>query len=250
MVPLITLLTDFGSADHYVAAMKGVIAGICPEARMIDISHEMQPYAVAEAAFTLAQAAKCFPPDTIHLVVVDPGVGGSRRPILVESGGYRFVGPDNGVFEMAIAGNPVVREIKNDQYFRTPVSHTFHGRDIFAPIAAHLAKGVRAGEFGQPIADWVRLFEASGARVLKVDRYGNIITNLPAQLVGKEGLRIEVGSQVVTESAASYAESHPGSLFAIAGSSGFLEISIDRASAAAATGVKSGDPIRLNASGI
>src|SRR5947209_1391500 len=147
----ITLLTDFGSADYYVAAMKGVILGIHPEAQLVDISHEITPFGIPQAAFVLSQAWQHFPKGTVHLIVVDPGVGSERRPILAEAGGQRFVAPDNGVLTMALeslGGGPAMHEITNDQFFRKPTSRTFHGRDIFAPVAAHLANGTRLDEFG------------------------------------------------------------------------------------------------------
>jgi S-adenosylmethionine hydrolase len=250
-MPIITLLTDFGTTDHYVAAMKGVILGICPEVRLIDITHEIEPYAIAEAAFTLSQAWKCFPPGSIHLVVVDPGVGSSRRPILVESEGHLFVGPDNGVFEMAnsLVRSIQVRAIENDRYFHHPVSQTFHGRDIFAPVAAHLASGIPPAEFGPEITDWVRLFRSAGI-VLKIDRFGNIITDIPAQAIeNKTTIHIEAGSAVITEVAPSYSDAPPNTLFAIAGSSGFVEISINQGNAARQILVKSGDRVRLQTIG-
>ena len=131
--PIVTLLTDFGMADHYVAAMKGVMLGICPAAQLVDISHEIAPYATAEAAFTLEQAWHCFPKGTVHLVVVDPGVGSERRPLLVEAAGHRFVAPDNGVLTMPCAATPEhkVRALTASRYFRKPVSRTFHGAGHF-----------------------------------------------------------------------------------------------------------------------
>jgi S-adenosylmethionine hydrolase len=255
--PLITLLTDFGTSDHYVAAMKGVMAGICPEARFIDITHEIEPYAVAEAAYTLGQVWQCFPAGTIHLVVVDPGVGSARLPVLVESSGHRFVGPDNGVFTSPLEADGAhrVHAITNEKYFRTPVSQTFHGRDIFAPVAGHLALGADPGEFGRPIDNYVRLkaFLDPGGQggvaegvVLKVDRFGNIVTDFRVETVEKERLRyLEVNGVVVSARASTYSEAPSGELFLIAGSSGYLEISAKQGSAASITGVKSGSPLRL-----
>jgi S-adenosyl-L-methionine hydrolase (adenosine-forming) len=135
--PIITLLTDFGTADHYAAAMKGVMMCICPDAHLLDISHLVTPFAIPEAAYTLAQSWRLFPKGTIHVVVVDPGVGSARRPILAEAGGHLFVAPDNGVLSMVLGAVPeyTVREITASEYFRQPVSQTFHGRDIFAPVA-------------------------------------------------------------------------------------------------------------------
>ncbi|HWE53139.1 MAG TPA: SAM-dependent chlorinase/fluorinase, partial [Bryobacteraceae bacterium] len=166
--PVITLLTDFGLSDHYVGAMKGVMLGICAHARFVDISHDVTPYAISEGAFTLDQARRCFPAKTVHLVVVDPGVGSSRRPILAEAAGHYYVAPDNGVLSMVLESDPKhrVREITADRWFRKPVSRTFHGRDIFAPVAAHLASGAAASEFGQPIEDYLRLKVAKPVHVL------------------------------------------------------------------------------------
>src|SRR5579863_1874272 len=157
--PVITLLTDFGSADHYAGAMKGVMLGICPDAQLVDISHEIAPYAITEAALTLSLAWTCFPEGTVHLVVVDPGVGSARRPIAVAAAGHYFVAPDNGVLTILYdaVGVREVREITASRYFRRPVSRTFHGRDIFAPVAAHLANGLAPAEFGDAIEDYVQL---------------------------------------------------------------------------------------------
>src|SRR5580704_10785295 len=142
--PIVTLLTDFGLTDHYVAAMKGVILTICPAAELVDISHNVKAFSIPEAAYTLAQAWQSFPKGTTHLAVVDPGVGSARRPIVAVAGRHRFVAPDNGLLTMVLKANPgaKVREINAVQYFRKPVSSTFHGRDVFAPVAARLARGL------------------------------------------------------------------------------------------------------------
>src|SRR5580704_12370854 len=154
---LITLTTDFGTSDHFVGAMKGVIATIAPAARVVDISHEIAPYSIIEGAFVIAQAAPYFPKGTIHLVVVDPGVGSARRAILAESGGQFFVAPDNGVLSMIYdATKHRVRVITNRKLMRKDVSRTFHGRDVFAPAAAHLAAGIDPARFGKKIDDYVR----------------------------------------------------------------------------------------------
>jgi hypothetical protein len=258
--PIITLLTDFGSVDHYAAAMKGVMLGICPEAQPIDISHEIPSYAIADAAFTLREAWKCFPEGTVHLIVVDPGVGSSRRPIVVEAAGHRFVAPDNGVLTMLYDAVPdhEVREITAARYFRQPVSQTFHGRDIFAPVAAHLAKGVQAEAFGSRIGDYRQLGFARpspiGERtwtgtVLKVDRFGNVITNFDSTNWlgrGSDRLEIRAGSLSISRIASNYAEMPPDEPCVIAGSAGFLEISVNQGSAAKAIGVRSGDSLELH----
>jgi S-adenosyl-L-methionine hydrolase (adenosine-forming) len=185
--PILTLTTDFGASDHYVGAMKGVILSICPQAQIVDICHDVTPFQIAEGAYVIAQAYDCFPKKTVHVVVVDPGVGTERRPILVEAAGQYFVGPDNGVLSMVYSrGKHKVRLIANDRYFRHPVSATFHGRDIFAPVAAHVAAGIQPSRIGKPIEDYLRPEFAqprrSGERtwigaILKIDRFGNVVTN-------------------------------------------------------------------------
>src|SRR5580700_9503127 len=156
---LITLTTDFGTADHFVGAMKGVMLSIAPRARIVDITHEIGPYEVNEAAFVIAQAWSYFPKGTIHVIVVDPGVGSARRPILAEAGGQYFIAPDNGVLSMIYeSGRHKVRVISNPKLIGKHVSRTFHGRDIFAPAAAHLAQGVAAARFGKTLNDPVRSF--------------------------------------------------------------------------------------------
>jgi hypothetical protein len=260
--PVITLLTDFGSSDHYVAAMKGVLLGICPEAQLVDISHEIAPYAITEAAFTLSQAWTCFPDGTVHLVVVDPGVGSARRPLLVEAAGHRFVAPDNGVLTMLYDAVPAheAREITASRYFREPVSRTFHGRDIFAPVAAALANGARGlapAEIGPRIGDYQRLNFAKPAQtgprtwigtILKADRFGNLITNFPSetwQRITTQPFEMKVGARAVSRMASNYAEMPEGEPFVIAGSAGFWEISVNRESAAKAVGAASGDTLEL-----
>ncbi len=209
--PIVTLLTDFGLRDYYVSAMKGVMLGICPDARLIDITHQIDPFDIEGAAFTLAQAYPCFPAGTVHLVVVDPGVGSARRALVVEAGGHRFVAPDNGVLTFPMVRNPrhTAHEITSERYFRQPVSRTFHGRDIFAPVAAHLATGVPAGEIGGRIADAVRLDIGApvargegrwSGKVLRVDHYGNVVTNFESAAFGEietNSFEFRLGSAIV-----------------------------------------------------
>jgi S-adenosylmethionine hydrolase len=257
--PVITLLTDFGTADHYVAAMKGVILGICPGARLVDISHETSPFAIAEAAYTLAQAWSCFPAGTVHLVVVDPGVGSSRRPILAEAGGHRFVAPDNGVLTMTLAqtAKPRVREITATRYFRKPVSQTFHGRDIFAPVTAHLARGTPAGKLGRLLHDYVRLANASAVpvsasrwkgHVLKIDRFGNIITSFETATwdrIAGNSFCVTIGERSISRLATAYAEISDRDPFLIRGSAGYIEISIHQGNAANLLDARIGTPVDL-----
>jgi S-adenosylmethionine hydrolase len=242
-----------------VAAMKGVMLGICPSAQLVDISHEITPYAIPEAAFTLEQAWRCFPAGTVHLVVVDPGVGSARRPILFEAGGHRFVAPDNGVLTMLFDSMPQheVREITASRYFRKPVSQTFHGRDIFAPVAARLVTGLALTRFGKRIKDAVRLDFAKPVRrgpkrwvgaILKIDRFGNLITNFDAnawQQLSERPFEMKIGTGSVGKLALHYAGMAPGEMFAIAGSAGYLEISMNQESAAAAVDARPGSVVEL-----
>jgi hypothetical protein len=258
--PLITILTDFGLTDHYVGAMKGVILGICPEAQLVDISHEIMPYAVAEGAFTLSQTWRCFPGGTVHLVVVDPGVGSARRPILVEAAGHHFVAPDNGVLTMLYDAVPEyeVREITESRYFRQPASRTFHGRDIFAPVAARIANGLAPAEVGGRIDNPVRLDfarpRATGPKtwmaiILKADRFGNLVTNLDSETwlprLSNEPFEMRAGQDLIWRLASNYAEMETGTPFVIAGSAGFLEISMNQSSAAELAGLRPGDAVEL-----
>jgi len=258
--PIITLTTDFGLSDHFAAAMKGVILGLEPRARIVDITHDIAPFAIAEAAFVLAEAARCFPPETVHVVVVDPGVGTSRRPILVRAAGQYFMAPDNGVLSLIyVRDEHQVRAITAERFFRQPVSRTFHGRDIFAPVAAHLARGVAPPRFGKLIFDYERGDFAAPTpngprrwtgRVLKVDRFGNLITNFAVDefaSVESGPFIITAGRRRITACVRSYAEGPPGGLFLIAGSSGFFEVAANQASAAKLTGCKAGAVIRLTA---
>src|SRR5215467_11106191 len=155
--PTLTLTTDFGLSDHFVGTMKGVILGICPGAQIVDISHDITPFEIGEAAYMIAQAYRYFPKKTVHVVVVDPGVGTVRRPILMEAAGQYFVAPDNGVLSMIYSREKSkVRVVANQRYFRKPVSHTFHGRDIFAPVAAYVARGESSKRVGKIIDDYLR----------------------------------------------------------------------------------------------
>jgi S-adenosylmethionine hydrolase len=256
--PIITLTTDFGLSDHFVGVMKGVILGIQPAAQVIDISHGMEPYQIADGAFTIAEAYRYFPPKTIHVVVIDPGVGTSRRPLLAEMAGQYFVAPDNGVLSMIFAREqPKVRHITNQRYFLDPVSRTFHGRDVFSPVAAHLAAGVKSSEFGKLIEDYIRTSFETPAQtgqhswtgiVLKVDHFGNLATNF--HIDEFPGLRthafsLKVGLQSINRLALTFSECAPGELCAIVGSSGYLEVAAGQRSAAELLGTGAGSPVDL-----
>jgi S-adenosylmethionine hydrolase len=256
--PIVTLTTDFGLRDHYVGAMKGVILGICPQAQIVDISHEVRPFRIAEGAYSIAQAYSCFAAKTVHVVVVDPGVGTARRPILVEAAGQFFVAPDNGVLAMVSAAEPHrARVLSNPRYFRQPVSGTFHGRDIFAPVAAHLAAGVAAARFGKRIDDLAQAgfldprqtSERSWVgEILHIDRFGNLITNFRASEfpnLETRNVRLMIGGERVSAVEHNYAGRAPGELFLIVGSAGYVEVSIGQGSAADAIGCETGASAKL-----
>jgi S-adenosylmethionine hydrolase len=260
--PIITLTTDFGNSDHFVGTMKGVILDILPEARIVDICHSVQAFDVLDGALTISQAYSYFPNRTIHVVIVDPGVGTARRPILASSDKYHFVAPDNGVLSLVYAREPRmhVRHITSEHYFLQPVSNTFHGRDIFAPVAAYLAKEVDSLKFGDEVEDYVR-FSAPKPKavdqnrvrgvVLKVDRFGNLITNITPQdvpmLFAAEGkaFKIVVGNCEITEIHSAYAEGAPGEVMGVLGSMGFLEIAANRGAAAQLTGAGKGTDVTI-----
>ena len=260
--PIITLTTDFGLNDHFVGAMKGVILDIVPEAEIVDICHAVQPFDVLDGALAIAQAYSYFPNGTVHLVVVDPGVGTARRPILLSTGRHYFVAPDNGVLSLiyAHAERVQVRHIDAAHYYRQPVSNTFHARDIFAPVVAYLAKGVEPMKFGEEITDFVRFnaprpkaVDAKTLRgvVLRVDRFGNVVTNFTPEDVPAlfqpepPAFKILVGKQEITEIHTNYADGTPNEVFGILGSMGYLEISANRAAAAQLIGIGKGGEVMV-----
>jgi len=263
--PIITLTTDFGPNDHFVGTMKGVILEIVPDAAIVDICHSVQAFDVLDGALTISQAYSYFPTGTVHVVVVDPGVGSARRPIVASSDGFHFVAPDNGVLSLVYAREPRVhvRHITSEHYFRLPVSNTFHGRDIFAPVAAYLAKQVDTIKFGEEIEDFVRfnapkpkMLEPNKLRgvVLKVDRFGNLVTNITpedahALFQEDSACKIMVGTREVAGLRSNYAEGAPGEIFGILGSMGFLEIAANRASAAQLAGVGKGTEVIVTMGG-
>ncbi len=254
---LITLTTDFGLTDHYVGVMKGVIATIAPEARVIDLCHEVPAYGVGQAAFTIAQSYRYFPPGTVHVVVVDPGVGSTRKALLVEAGGQCFVAPDNGVLSQVFEKEHYrAWSVDAERFALKPTSNTFHGRDLFAPVAAHAASGRTSEDFGEPVERAVRLPPtapeeiAAGVwrgRVLAIDRFGNIVTSLAADMAEADGrFRLRVGKIEAVAGAAAYEEAARGEAFVIAGSSGYLELSLREDSAAAKARVAVGDPVEFS----
>jgi hypothetical protein len=257
--PTITLTTDFGLVDHFVGVMKGVILGIAPASRIVDISHGVQAFEINEGAFVIAEAYRYFAKKTIHVIVVDPGVGSERRPILAEIAGQYFIAPDNGILSMIFAREEKkkVRHVSNEKYFLNPVSRTFHGRDIFSPVAAHLAAGVPPARFGKLIENYVKLSigkpNRTGKRVwtgvvLKVDRFGNLITNLHIDEfpdVRTRRFELNAGLQQISRLAATFSECPPGELFVVSGSSGYLEVAVNQSSAAKLLGITSGSPVEL-----
>jgi S-adenosyl-L-methionine hydrolase (adenosine-forming) len=259
---IITLLTDFGSADYFVASMKGVILSINAQARIVDITHEIPPQDIPAAAFTLLATYKAFPRQTIHVAVVDPGVGSRRRPILLSASDQFFVGPDNGIFSYILDRESHARvfEITNESYFRKPISPTFHGRDLFAPVAAALSSGLAPESFGREIQDCVRLAPlkpeklAGGkirARIIHIDRFGNCVTNLTPAELGSEvignGAALEIGRRRIKTIRRFFSE-ETGSgaeVFAIWGSAGFLEIAAMNQSAAKILKARPGQTVFL-----
>lgn len=257
---VVTLTTDFGSSDHFVGVMKGVILGINPEVEIVDVCHEVSSYDVFDAAYTLAQSYRYFPPDTIHLVVIDPGVGTARRPILARTMEYKFVAPDNGVLSLVYEREESVevRHITADHYFLNPVSNTFHARDIFSPVTGWLSKGVEVDKFGDPITDFTKFVSPKPKQVsenllkgvtLKVDKFGNVITNITPQDIPQlfsdspPPFKIIINQQEVTKLNLAYSMGKPSEIFAIVGSSGFLEICTNRGSAARALNVARGSEV-------
>jgi S-adenosylmethionine hydrolase len=241
--PVITLLTDFGTVDYFVGAVKGAILSVNPGAVIVDITHEIPPQDIETGAFTLLAAYQTFPAGTIHVAVVDPGVGSERRPLIVSANEQFFVGPDNGLFSYIYDREPSHRtfHVTTNRYFRPSVSSTFHGRDIFAPVAAALSNGVAPEEFGMLIDDEVRLPSLeTPLRIIHIDRFGNCITNITRDLSPGE---IVVKGKTISEIRQFYGEGDDRSLFAIWGSAGFLEISVNGGSAAKVLGAARGDEI-------
>lgn len=246
---VLTFTTDFGTRDHYVGSMRGVVASLAPRLRIFDITHEVPAFDVAEGAFAIAQAFRYYPEGTVHVVVVDPGVGSARRPVAVEACNHWFVAPDNGVLSQVVelAGQFKARRV-DERHGLASMSTTFHGRDLFAPAAARLATGLPFEGIGPLVTDLSRMDPVSAAcghgRVLHVDSFGNIVTSFQASEF-PSGASLAVGSGTVDERASSYDSMPEGRLFAIVGSSGYVEVSLNQGSAARATGVRAGDPVTL-----
>lgn len=252
--PIITLTTDFGENDHYVGAMRGTILSLCPRATLVDITHLIPAFSALEGSFALSQACPSFPEGTIHLAVVDPGVGGLRKSLIVRSGGHTFVGPDNGLFTPFLGSGAELYRIRHDAVSRSP-SHTFHGRDIFAPVAARLARGESPEEMGEPTNQAVRLHVPHARRdgdtvvgqVLCIDRFGNLITNIHGKDLEPMGgeLDIRVGTYRVPGLVRTYEDGLLGESVALVGSTGYLELSVVQGNASGQLGVGKGERVRV-----
>ncbi len=233
--PIITLMTDFGTRDIYVGVMKGVILARCPSATLVDLTHEIPPQEIRAARYHVETGYSFFAPGTVHVIVVDPGVGSERRILAASAHGQKFVAPDNGVLTGVLEAPGVedVVSVENTECFLEPVSQTFHGRDVMAPVAAELANGMDLGELGSRVSDWTTLPTALVTRdggsvrgeVVHVDHFGNLVTNIEGDEVASDA-RIEVAGRNIKGLAESYASRPPGELLAIKGSNGRLEISV------------------------
>jgi S-adenosylmethionine hydrolase len=250
--PIITLTTDFGAAGPYAAAMKGVILALNPAARLVDLTHHVPPQDVRHAAFFLASAVPCFPPEAIHVVVVDPGVGSDRALLYVEAGGRRLLAPDNGCWTL-LEGAGAARGIRlaDPRFWRQPVSATFHGRDILAPVAAHLSLGTDPAQLGPPVAEWVRLpwprpatqKDGLTGEVVFIDDFGNLITNIPGPEWAARPARVAVGGRPVERRVRRYAEAPPGTAVVLVSSAGLMEVAVSHGSAARQLEATIGTPV-------
>lgn len=257
---LITLITDYGYKDPFVGTMKGVIFGINPDCRIIDLSHGVPPQDLLAGALVLRCSVPYFPRGTVHLAVVDPGVGTNRRPLLIESEGHFFIGPDNGVLSFATEGKNLdqIVELSNGTYHLKPTSTTFHGRDIFAPVAAYLSLGIPAEDFGAPVKDFTRLpwprvaktgFSIQG-EIIYIDSFGNLITNIHERDLTErrlEDVRISVGALTIDGLQPNYASGDGRGYAALINSWGLLELSLYKGNAHLNSGAKIGDKVHIRA---
>jgi len=257
---IITLTTDYGTEDHLVGTLKGVILKINPDVTIVDITHHVTPFDLLDGALAIGEAYSYFPPKTIHVVVVDPGVGTERRPILVSGQNQYFIAPDNGVLSLVYEREEkfVVRHANAKHYYLQPVSKTFHGRDVFAPVAAWLSKGWQTASMGEEIQDYKRFAlprpkAADGTVkgvVLRVDAFGNLVTNfrsedLPESARNGKALNLQVGNHAVTKLVETFAQGEAAESVAYFGSSGYLEIGVNKGSASRVLGLGRGTPVVL-----
>jgi len=258
--PIITLTTDYGTNDHLVGALKGVILKINPDVNIVDITHNVTPYDLLDGALAIGSSYSYFPPRTIHVVVVDPGVGTDRRPLLVSAETQYFVAPDNGVLSLVYEREEsiLVRHANVEHYYLQPLSKTFHGRDIFAPVAAWLSKGSQAAAMGDEITDYKKFSmprpkAADGVMkgvVLRVDSFGNLVSNfrpedLPASALENGTVHFQVGSQTISRLVDTFANGNPGEPFAYIGSNGFVEFGVNRGNASKTIGAGRGVTVTL-----
>jgi S-adenosyl-L-methionine hydrolase (adenosine-forming) len=256
---LITLTTDFGAGSHYVASAKGVILTLNPEARIVDLSHDIPAQDLRQAAFFLVSTLPYYPPETIHVVVVDPGVGGNRSILYVELANLRVLVPDNGCWTWLMEGGrrrPRVIRLTEKRFWRSRISSTFHGRDIFAPVAANLSLGLDPRELGPIVSDWVKLdrpaprhdFHGIAGEVLYVDHFGNLITNIPGEAVTLDERlkRVRVGNVEVPHIVRTYSDVEPGTLIALVSSGEWLEVAVNQGDAAHKLGASIGTPVRID----
>ena len=258
---IITLTTDYGTNDHLVGSMKGVILGINSEVQIVDITHAVAPHDILDAALIVNDASRYFPSRTIHVVVVDPGVGTERRPLLVTAGSQYYIAPDNGVLSLIYEREKdalTVRHITAEHYFLQPMSRTFHGRDVFAPVAAWFCKAWQSASFGEEVEDYVRLAvpkpKADGkvtkGVVLRVDSFGNLLTNLtpdeiPALITNDAKVKIKIGNKEINHLSQTFADGAAAEPIALIGSNGALEISVNKGHAAKALGVNRGSEVTV-----
>lgn len=251
-------MTDFGYKDGFVGTMKGVVLSINPKAGLVDLTHTISPHNTLEASIVLRTSYNFFPKDTIFLVVIDPGVGSSRRSILVETEKYFFIGPDNGVLSFALENEKIKKivELTNKKYFLQDISNTFHGRDIFAPVAAQLSKGVPVNKFGEFTKEYKKFTILSprihrhgiSGKVIYSDHFGNLVTNISGGLVQKLSLRkmaIKIKDYKIDKLSINYADSTPGQVLAIVGSNDCLEIAVNQGNASQIMKAKEGTEIEI-----
>jgi len=255
--PIITLTTDFGTKDGYVGAVKGVIKRINLQAEVMDITHQLESFDVLAAAFSLRSSSAYFPQGTVHLAVVDPGVGSERQPLLVRTESFVFVGPDNGIFSFVYDSQKItdIIHLSNREYFLADVSSTFHARDIFAPVAAYVTLGVDINEFGTPATECLRLLipepKVTGntltGEVIHIDGFGNLITNIGADLLhGKSVASVTIGRKRIGRISRSYFDISTGQAGALIDSSGFLEIAMNQGNAQRDLGAKIGTGVKVS----
>lgn len=257
---IITLTTDYGTNDHLVGTVKGVILKINPEVTIVDITHHVTPFDLLDGALAIGAAYSYFPPRTIHIVVVDPGVGTERRPLLATADNQYFVAPDNGVLSLVYDRDPnaVVRHANAEHYFLQPVSKTFHGRDVFAPIAAWLSKGWQTAAMGEEIQDYKKFAipkpKASDGVVkgivMRVDNFGNLVTNfraedLPQDALSNGKINLQVGTQIISRMVETFGHGQANEPVAYVGSSGYVEIAVNKGNASRSLSIGRGKPVVL-----